>query len=122
MPTYLVGILYHEPEGFALWKKGIVEDYESSTGLFIEAENPAEAISWAEGTADALFRKANPDETSTWKDFKYHTWIEESPEKSAWKHCLSFFQNIKVGEWPDFDNMGTVAYAQWAKANGITYP
>ncbi len=36
MATFLVGIQYHEPESFALWKRGVIEDYESS----IELTNP----------------------------------------------------------------------------------
>ena len=32
MPQYLVGILFHEPEPFAQWNRGLIEDYESSTG------------------------------------------------------------------------------------------
>jgi hypothetical protein len=119
MATFLVGIQYHEPESFALWKRGVIEDYESSTGLFIEAASATAAIEWAEKVAEALLRKSNSDESLQWKDYEYGIWIEEDPEKSTRKHCLSFFPRIEVGEWPNLEEMGTPAYVKWAEANSI---
>lgn len=118
MEIFLVGVQYHEPESYALWKRGVIEDYESSTGLFIEAESSDEAIAWANKVAEALLRKVNSDESLQWKDYGYGCWIEEDPETSGWKHCLPFFQRVKVGEWPNFAKMGTPAYVEWSKTHG----
>ncbi len=48
MAEFLIGFSYHEPEPYALWNRGVIEDYESSTGVFIEASTPSEALEWAE--------------------------------------------------------------------------
>jgi hypothetical protein len=112
---------YHEPEDWALYQKGITEDFESSTGLFIDANSQEEAIDWAEIVAEALLRKSNNDETLNWKDLGYRCHIMQTPERSAWNHCLSFFQRVHVGEWPDLSAMGTAAYSKWAEENGIKY-
>ncbi len=104
-----------------LYQKGVVEDCESSTGIFIDAPSPEAAVGWGEKVAEALLCKANADETLDWKSLGYYCWIEENPSGSNWKHCLSFFQHIKTGEWPNFEAMGTPAYTQWAKNNGIKY-
>lgn len=121
MATYLIGMLYHEPDMWALYQKSVIEDYESSTGIFIDAPSPEAAIAWGEIVAEALLRKANTDETLDWKALGYWCWIEKNPQDSNWKHCLSFFQNIKAGEWPSLEAMITSAYIQWAKNNGIEY-
>ncbi|MDO5653826.1 MAG: hypothetical protein Q4G39_06950 [Brachymonas sp.] len=121
MTEYLLGILYHEPKTWALYQKGIVEDCESSTGVFIAASSPESAIEWGEKIAEALLRKVNSDETLDWKGLGYYCWLEESPSTSHWKHCLPFFQHVKTGEWPNFEAMGNLAYTEWAKNNGIKY-
>lgn len=118
---YLVGMLYHEPESWALHQAGVLEDFECSTGIFVEATSPEAAIAWAESIASALIRELNRDETLDWKGMGYYCWIEGNPSTSDWKHCLSFFQHVKVGEWPSFNAMGTTAYAKWAEENGIKY-
>jgi hypothetical protein len=120
MAVYLIGIQFHEPESFALWKKGVIEDYESSTGIFIEAVSEEVAIGWGEKVAQTLLCRANSDESLVWKDFGYFCWVEKQ-EDSPWTHCFSFFQQIRTGEWPDFDQMGVDAYSRWASANGIIY-
>lgn len=121
MGTYLIGILYHEPSTWELFQAGAIEDCESSTGIFVDAALPEEAIAWGERVGEALLRKLNADETLDWKDLGYWCWIEEQPNTSNWKHCLSFFQHIKSGEWPDFDAMGSPGYTKWAEKNGIKY-
>jgi hypothetical protein len=112
MPEYLVGICYHEPEPFALWKRGVLEDYESSTGLWVIAESPEEAIRWGEHVGEALHRKVNGDPVADWRA-DYSCWLEESPKTSCWAHCLDFFQRVQVGEMPPLDEMGTEAYVRW---------
>jgi hypothetical protein len=59
--TYLVGIVFHEPDAFAAWNRGTIEDYESSTGVFVDAASREEAIAWGEVTGEALLRFVNRD-------------------------------------------------------------
>ena len=118
MNKYLVGLVYHDPYGYAMWNAGHIEDYESTTGIFINAENEADAIAWGEQIAQRLFESTNPAETMPWKSFDYHCWIEKDWQKSSWNHCFDFFQNVNFGEWPDIRNMGTDAYVQWQLQHG----
>jgi len=112
MPEYLVGICYHEAEPFTRWQHGVIEDYESSTGLWVIAESPEEAIKWGEQVAEALHRKVNNDPVADWHA-SYSCWLEHSPKTSGWAHCLDFFQRVHVGEMPSLDQMGTEAYVRW---------
>jgi hypothetical protein len=113
MPEYLVGVMYHEPEPFADWNRGVMEDYESSTGLFIEADSAEEAVAWGEQVGQALLRYVNHDDTLNWSAFEYFCWLEESPDDSGWQHCLGFFQHVRVGQMPDLGRMTTEAYSHW---------
>ncbi|HEV3258636.1 MAG TPA: hypothetical protein VG013_17305, partial [Gemmataceae bacterium] len=79
MPEYLVGIMYHEPGPFAEWDRGLIEDFESSTGLFVEADSPGAAVMWGEQVGQALLRYANRDAALDWKALGYMCWLEESP-------------------------------------------
>ncbi|WP_211471555.1 hypothetical protein [Collimonas humicola] len=121
MTTYLIGMLYHEPETWALFQQGIVEDCESSTGIFVDAKSTDEAKAWAEIVAEALLRKSNDDDMLDWKGLGYTCWLEENPDNSDWRHCLSFFQTVRVGEWPNLDAMGSSSYSRWTKENGVEY-
>ncbi len=112
MPEYLIGICYHEPEPFALWMRGIIEDYESSTGLWVAADTSDEAVAWGERVGEALHRHINYDPNAEWSA-DYSCWLEESPSASDWAHCLDFFQRVRVGEMPSLDGMGTEAYVRW---------
>lgn len=113
MPQYLIGMMFHEPEPFAQWNRGLIEDYESSTGLFIEAPSAPEVIAWGEQVAQALLRRVNYDDSLDWKSFGYFCWLEESPETSCWNHCLDFFLRVRVSQMPDLEQMGTAAYVRW---------
>jgi hypothetical protein len=113
MPEHLIGIMYHEPEPFAQWNRGLIEDYESSTGLFIEADSESDALAWGEQVGQALLRRVNQDETLDWKAFKYFCWVERSPKTSCWSHCLAFFLRVRFGEMPNLEDMGTTAYCTW---------
>lgn len=115
MPEYLVGIGFHEPEPLMQWNRGLIEDYECSTGLFVGADTPEAAIQWGERVAEALLRHLNNDENLNWKEFGYCCWIENSPSSSGWRHCLDFFQHVRVGEMPALERMGTAAYDRWRK-------
>ncbi len=113
MKTYLIGIMFHEPESFDLWNRGIIEDYESNSGLFIDAESEAEAIAWGEQVGTALLRHVNQDDSLDWKSDYYCNL--ENPKTTAWKHCLDFFQHVRVGEMPDLNRMTAKAYSQWCE-------
>lgn len=112
MPDYLIGFSYHEPEPYALWQRGVVEDFESSDGLWVTAGTPAEAIAWGERVAEALHRRVN-DPAADWSGAGHFAWLEESPATSSWAHCLDFFQRVRAGEMPPLDRMGTEAYRRW---------
>ena len=111
--SYLVGFCYHEPGAFEMSQRGLMEDYESSTGVFVEATSAEEALAWGERVGEALFRHVNRDASLDWKRFGYFAWIEQTPETSSWKHCLGYFQRVAVGTMPDFDRMGGDAYQEW---------
>jgi hypothetical protein len=113
MTVHLVGIMYHEPESFARWERGLIEDYESSTGLFIEADSPEAAVAWGEHVGEELLWRANSDATLDWKRFGYFCWLESMPSESNGQHCLDFFQHVKVGQMPELDEMTTEAYSRW---------
>jgi hypothetical protein len=113
MHVFLVGIMFHEPESFALWNQGVIEDYESSTGCYIEAPSVEDALAWGESIGAALLRYLNADDSLDWKGMGYYCWLEDSPETSNWKHCLDHFHRVKQGEMPDFDQMTSEAYRLW---------
>jgi hypothetical protein len=119
MSSYLFGFGYED----ALEMKCNAEwgtDYESSTGVFIEANSEEEATAWGCEIAEAFMRYENDGDPSiSWRACGYAHWIEANPETSDWSHCLSYFQRVKVGEFPDFDRMTSRAYVEWCKANGI---
>ena len=117
MPEFLVGFTYHDPQTFALWQKGLIEDYESSTGVWIDSENSSEAIAWGEQIAAALHRKVNADPAADWAGHGHKAWVEESPATCHWQHCLGFFQRVHAGEMPLLDQMGTDAYVRWCEVN-----
>jgi len=117
MEKYLVGILYHEPEPYQLWERGITEDFESSTGIFINADSEEKAIAWAENIGEELFKLENPDELKSWKSFSHFCWIEKDWDNSGWNHCFDFFQIVDDGVSPDFEKMGTKAYVKWNEKN-----
>ncbi len=118
MAEFLIGFCYHEPEPFRLWNEGAIEDYESSTAIFVAAETMETALAWAKQVAEALHRRENGDPNLDWNG-EYHAWHEGEPNSSSWGHALPFFQHVEVGEWPDMSRMGTNAYVKWANANGF---
>jgi hypothetical protein len=110
---YLVIFQYHEPEPRQLFERGLIEDYESTTGVFIKAASAEEALVWGEAIAQELLLRCNGDGSLDWKDFGYSCWIEANPDKSSWRHCLDFFQHVQVREMPNTEAMGTSAYINW---------
>ncbi len=116
---YLVGVMYHEPEPYDLWKRGLIEDYESSTGLFVEAESAEAAVAWGEQVGQALLRHANGDATLDWKSLGYFCWVEASPQDSGWMHGLGHFQHVRAGQWPEVERMTTAAYTRWLEQESL---
>jgi hypothetical protein len=117
MEKYLVGISYHESEHFESLEKGIYEDYESATAIFITANSTEEALAWGEIVAEELFKKKNPNESDSWKSFGHYCWIEEDWKESNWEYCLEFFRNINYGTHPDYEKIGIKAYLKWYRNN-----
>jgi len=117
MTEYLIGIMFHEPEAWKLWSKGIIEDYESSTGLYVEADSLQEAMSWAETVGEKLLKYVNEDDSLNYKELGYYCWHEPNIEESGWSHCLGHFQHVKAGEMPVLENMSTKAYEKWQNEN-----
>jgi hypothetical protein len=113
MPVCLVGFSYHEPEPYVLWQRDVVEDFERSTGLWVTADTPAEAVAWGQRVGETLHRQVNGDPAADWAGAGHFCWVEESPTMSGWAHCLDFFQRVRVGEMPPVDCMGTEAYRRW---------
>lgn len=115
MPDYLVTFMYHEPKSLALWHQGITWDYESTEGLWITADSPAEAIAWGNRVAEAFHRHVNDLPNADWAS-AYRCWIEESPSTFLPSY-LDFCQRVHVGEMPLFEEMGSEAYSRWLENN-----
>jgi hypothetical protein len=112
---YLVIFQYHEPEPRQQFERGVIEDYESTTGVFIAAESADDALFWGEAIAQEVLWRCNDDRSLDWKHSGYTCWIESDPDISSWSHCLGFFQHVRIGEMPNVDAMGTDAYVSWQK-------
>jgi hypothetical protein len=115
MNKFLIGFTYHEPESWELFQKGIIEDCESSTGVYITAPTLGEAIAWTERIAEELLRASNSDHSLNWKSLGYDCWEVEEPSNSDWSHCLAFFQSVETGVFPDLEKMGASAYGEWVE-------
>ncbi len=113
---FLIGVMYHEPEAYDQWNRGLIEDYESSTGLFVEADSAEAAVAWGERVGQELLRHVNGGASLDWKSLGYFCRLEETPRDSGWGHCLDFFQHIRVGQWPDLDLMTTEVYTRWLES------
>lgn len=106
MNKFLVGFTYHEPERWALLQKGIIEDCESSTGIYVAASTAGEAIAWAERIAEELLRASNSDPKLDWKSLGYECWAVDDPSDSDWSHCLAFFSIRRGRRFPRFCEYG----------------
>lgn len=115
MPEYLIGFSYHDPQAYEIWQRGEVEDFESSTGVWIAASSAEEALLWGEQIARALQRHTNGGQLDNWHEAGHGCWVEESPTTSSWAHCLDFFTHVQAGEMPPMEQLGTEAYIRWQK-------
>ncbi len=111
--VYLVIFQYHEPISREQFADGVIEDFESTTGVFIEANSAEAALTWCKSVAQELLCRCNRNSFLNWESFGYSCWIEPQPEKSPWSHCLSFFPHVRAGEFPNVDAMTSAAYLRW---------
>jgi hypothetical protein len=99
LTPYLVGIMYHEPEPYAAWMRGVMEDYESTRYILIDAPSPEEAVGWGEAIGQAALRWVNADDSLDWKQM-YEAWLEEEMDPSG-------HTRVRVGEMPDLSEFRT---------------
>ena len=118
MPSYLFGFGYEGPLEMKC-NDETGSDYESSVGVFIEADSETEALAWGCEIAERYMKHEHGGDPSiSWRARGYAYWIESHPETSSWSHCLTFFQRVTVGEFPVFARMTSRAYVEWSRANG----
>ena len=113
MTEFLVGLQYHYPKDYELWQRGIVEDYEASTGLFVSADDAEAALAWGHVVAEHLLNHVHKSDALTLQEFQHQCWLEADPATSSWSHCLGFFQHVAAGELPQLDQMTSDAYQRW---------
>jgi hypothetical protein len=118
MPTFLYGFGYEQKDEMD-HNRATGSDFESSTGVFIDAPSEADALAWGCEISEAFMRYAHGNPSVSWRALRYAHWIEPDPESCSWKHCLSFFPKVRVGEFPDFARMTTQAYVDWSKEHGL---
>ncbi len=117
MNEYLISLEYHYPEDYDLWGKGVIEDYEAYTGLFVQANTVARALEWGAVVANRLLNHVHKTDGLTLEQFQHECSLEVDPKKSDWAHCLDFFQHVAYGEIPELDRMTTDAYVKWQEDN-----
>ncbi|MFO1367357.1 MAG: hypothetical protein U1F46_00060 [Marinagarivorans sp.] len=105
MNEYLIGMIYHYPEDYELWEKGLMEDYEAATAVYIAAKNEGAALAWGYQVATALLNFANKTEGLTLEQFQHHCWYIEDPSNDDWSKMLETFPHVKDGEMPIFSTM-----------------
>jgi hypothetical protein len=117
MNEFLIGLGYHYPEDYERWKRGITEDFEASTGLFVTAENVDDALAWGKVVAQRLLNHVHRSNDLTLEQFQHECWVEKDPGSGCWSHCLDFFQHVAVGQMPKLDQMTVDAFGQWMEQN-----
>ena len=105
MNEYLIGMVYHYPEDYELWKKGVMEDYEATTAIYVAAENEGAALAWGYQVATALLNFTNKTEGLTLEQFQHDCWHIEEPSKDDWSKMLETFPHVKYGEMPILSEM-----------------
>ena len=116
MPDYLFCFGYEDRDQAAV-NESHCTDYESSTGVFIDAPDEHEALKWGQEIAERFLHHERQDVTVSWRGNRYGHWIEKDPEHSPWAHCLSSLPRVRVGQLPDFSTMTHEAYAAWLTTN-----
>jgi len=115
MDEYLIGLMYHYPKDYELWNKGVIEDYEASTGIFIKAEDVNKALKWGHTIATALLNHVHETDDLTLEKFQHDCWYIAVPKEDSWSHCLDFFQHVADGQMPVLAEMTTDAFVKWQK-------
>ena len=120
MKSYLFAFGWEDIEEAKVYKS-LGCDFEAgcSTGIFIEAANKDQAISWGVKVAEKYLNYIYKGKNYSLEELDFSYWIEDEPKKSDWKHCLDFFQRIKTGVCPDFSKMTAEAYRDWCVEKGI---
>ncbi len=120
MNAFLVGISWSDPEEVAAYQRmRLDDDPRCSTGLFVTAENPSEALEWANCVAKEFMDYLFADKQYSIESLDVWCWAERDPEQGSWKHCLDFFQRVSYGSYPDFQKMTAQAYSDWCKKMGL---
>jgi len=117
MNEYLISLEYHYPKDYDLWIKGVIEDYEAHTGLFVRAETVEQALEWGAVVAARLLNHVHAKMGLTLEQFQHECSLEVDPNQSDWTHCLGFFQHVAYGEMPELDRMTTAAYVRRQEDN-----
>jgi hypothetical protein len=120
MNAFLIGMSWCYPEEVAAFKRvGLDDDPRCSTGLFVVAENPDEAVKWANSVAEKFVAYLFQGKQYALGSLELFCWVVQEPGQSSWKHCLDFFSKVSLGEYPDFQNMTPEAYSDWCKRMGL---
>ena len=120
MNTFLIGMSWCDPEEVAAFKRmGLDDDTRCSTGLFVVAENPDEAVKWANSVLEKFMTHLFEGKQYALESLELFCWLEQEPGRSSWKHCLDFFPKVSLGEYPDFQKMTPEAYSDWCKRMGL---
>ncbi len=113
MCEYLIGFTYHYPADFQLWQRGVIEDFESSTAVFVTATSLSDALQWASVVATRLLNHVHQTNDLNMHQFGHHCWHEVGPATGTWPHSMSFFQHVEFGEMPVLDRMTKEVYSNW---------
>ena len=101
MNKYLILFMYHDTESYALFEKGIAEDYECTTALFIMSHSEAEALNWCKEIAKKFFKELHPTLITSWES-QYECWVED-PSEYRNPSALPILPCVQIGEFPNFN-------------------
>jgi hypothetical protein len=72
-------------------------DDEDSWGLFIDANNEAEALAWGHEVSERFLKLLFRDNTVSWRERRYASTID------PWERATSDLPSVRVNEEPDYD-------------------
>lgn len=72
-------------------------DDEDRRAVAIEAEDERSALEWGNQVAEAFLKKLFGDDSVSWSQRRYASWVEPPAEQFA------DGERIRVGEWPDLE-------------------
>lgn len=94
---FLIALQYHFSKDYDLWKKGYIDDYKASTGIFIRAQDANAALEWSREISRNLLNYVNDRDDLTLEEFQHENWIVLNPEESVWARRLKFFSACGAG-------------------------